>query len=357
MFASINKNKMNRVKLSLLIFAFLFSYIGYTQIPPGYYDDAEGLNQEELRTALFEIISPHTVRSYSSLWNYFFDTDRKANGFVWDIYSDVPGGTPAYNYTFFDDQCGNVGSNEGTCYNREHSFPKSWFGNQSPMNSDLYHIYPTDGQVNGRRSNYPYGETENPTWTSTNGCKRGSSSYPGYTGTIFEPIDEYKGDLARTYFYMLTRYKNKVNNWNSPMLQGDDFSDWAINMLMEWNANDPVSEKEINRNNEIYGIQNNRNPFIDHPEYANLIWGNPTGINDYYIADVKVWYADYTITVSSEKTTFNWLIIYDTMGRIIAEYRINNNQVKVNQTLNSGIYIARLHNTSGEALVKFVVVD
>ena len=107
----------------------------FSQIPPGYYDDAEGLYDEELRTALYNIISPHVVRSYSSLWEYFFDTDQKENGYVWDMYSDVPGGEPAYNYVFFDDQCGNY-SGEGSCYNREHSFPKSWFGDQSPMNTD-----------------------------------------------------------------------------------------------------------------------------------------------------------------------------------------------------------------------------
>ena len=348
---------MCRLKLNVLLIALLFPFLGIAQIPPGYYDDAEGLTQEELRTALFEIISPHSVRSYSSLWDYFFDTDRKANGFVWDMYSDVPGGQPAYDYTFFDDQCGNVSANEGFCYNREHSFPKSWFGDQSPMNTDLFHLYPTDGQVNNRRGNYAFGETENATWTSTNGCKKGSSSYPGYTGIIFEPIDEYKGDFARTYFYMITRYKNKVNNWNSPMLQGDGFSEWALSLLMEWHEQDPVGEKEIDRNNEVYGIQDNRNPFIDHPEYADNIWGNPTAISTYYIADVHLWYSDYTINISSDNATFETLIIYDALGKIIAEYRVNNDRVVINQTLKSGIYIARMSGNSGEALVKFVVVN
>jgi len=338
-----------------ILFALLIPFSAFSQEPPGYYDDAEGLNQEELRTALFEIISPHSVKSYSSLWDYFFDTDRKANGKVWDMYSDVPGGTPAYSYTFFTDQCGNY-SGEGSCYNREHSFPKSWFGNQSPMNTDLYHLYPTDGYTNGQRGNYPFGETENATWTSTNGCKKGSSSYPGYTGTIFEPIDEYKGDFARTYFYMVTRYKNKVNNWNSPMLQADSFSEWALNLLMDWHAADPVSEKEINRNNEVYGIQNNRNPFIDHPEYADDIWGNPTAISNYYITDVHLWYSDYTINISTDKATFETLVIYNTMGKVVAEYRVNIDKVKINQTLNSGVYIARLYGVSGEAMVKFAVV-
>ena len=161
----INKHQF----LKAFFFFFLTSYSLFAQIPDGYYDNAEGLNGEELRTALFNIISPHNQQSYNSLWQHFFNTDRKSNGKVWDMYSDVPGGVPAYEYVFDDDQCGNF-SGEGSCYNREHSFPKSWFGGAiSPMNSDLFHLYPTDGSTNGQRGNFPYGETNNPTWTSTNG--------------------------------------------------------------------------------------------------------------------------------------------------------------------------------------------
>jgi endonuclease I len=355
MFATHINNDMNIIKFRLLTLLLLFPFLGFGQIPPGYYDNAEGLSGDQLRTALFNIISPHSVKSYSSLWQYFSDTDRKANNYVWDMYSDVPGGDPAYDYTFFTDQCGNY-SGDCSCYNREDAFPKSGVGNQSPMNTDLYHLYPTDGYTNGQRGNYPFGETNNATWTSTNGSMKGPSSYPGYTGTIFEPIDEYKGDFARTYFYMLTRYENKINNWNSPMLQGDDFSEWAKNLLMEWHANDPVSEKEINRNNEVYDIQINRNPFIDHPEYADEIWGNPTGINDYYVADVQLSYSDYAINISSESIVFETLVIFDTRGGVIAEYTVNNDRVPIDNELSQGIYIALLHGVKGNAVVRFVVL-
>ena len=342
-------------KFLLFIFSLFFPLFGIAQIPPGYYDDAEGLYDEELRTALYDIISPHIVRSYSSLWTYFFDTDRKENGYVWDMYSDVPGGEPAYNYTFFDDQCG-IYSGEGSCYNREHSFPKSWFGDQSPMNTDLYHLYPTDGYTNGQRGNYPFGETENPNWTSTNGSKRGSCSYPGYTGTIFEPIDEYKGDFARTYFYMITRYKYNVSSWNSPMLQGDGFSEWALSLLLDWHTDDPVSEKEINRNNEVYVIQVNRNPFIDHSEYVSDIWDNTSGLIT-YSSEINVWYADHSINISAENLTFETIFVYNIMGKIIGEYHINNNKVVMDQSLNSGVYIAQLKGASGFTQIKFVVLN
>ncbi|MCK5782709.1 MAG: endonuclease, partial [Flavobacteriales bacterium] len=141
-------------------------------------------------------------------------------------------------------------------------------------------------KVNGRRGNYPYGETSSATWTSTNGSKVGSCSFNEYTGVIFEPIDEYKGDLARSYFYMATRYENLIASWESNSTTADDvldgtsdhvFETWHLNLLLKWHKEDPVSTKEINRNDSIYYLyQHNRNPFIDHPEYAKSIWGEPT---------------------------------------------------------------------------------
>jgi len=192
----------------LLLIALLSVTLVKAQIPDGYYDDANGLSGESLKTALYTIIDDHDSQTYGQLWQHFISTDKKSNGKVWDMYSDVPGGTPPYEYTFVEDQCGNY-SGEGSCYNREHSFPKSWFNDASPMVTDLFHIVPTDGYVNGQRSNWPFGETNNPNWTSLNGCKRGSNSTSGYSGTIFEPIDEYKGDLARSYFYMAKSHSSQ----------------------------------------------------------------------------------------------------------------------------------------------------
>lgn len=243
--------------------------------PAGYYNGTEGLTGQQLRSKLHDIIKNHQVLSYSSLWTAFYDTDAKDNGKVWDMYSDIPGGTPPYQYNFSSDQCGNYNS-EGDCYNREHSWPKSWFNDNSPMNSDLFHIYPTDGYVNGKRSNYPYGEVGSASWTSLNGSKLGNNTYPGNSEEVFEPIDAYKGDLARTYFYMCTRYYTEDGGWQSNgMVSGADLKAWAADMLIEWHHSDPVSSKEINRNNAAYSYQNNRNPFIDHPEFADKIWGDP----------------------------------------------------------------------------------
>ena len=271
-FHKIFSQTQKRVLITFIAFFSIFSLLA--QIPSGYYNQAAEKKGYALYEALHYIIKDHNVQTYNSLWTHFQNTDKKENGKVWDIYSDVPDGTPPYEYTFGTKQCGNY-SKEGDCYNREHSIPASWFNDQSPMYTDLFHLYPTDGWVNNKRSNFPYGEVKNATWTSRNGSKLGSNSYPGYSGTVFEPIDEYKGDLARTYFYMSVRYKDKTlsNGEGNTMFNGSKLKTWAIAMLIEWHKNDPVSQKEIDRNNAIYRIQNNRNPFIDYPELVGKIFG------------------------------------------------------------------------------------
>ncbi len=245
------------------------------QIPANYYNTATGLSGTPLRAALHDIIDGHSAKSYSSLLSYYQTTDKKPNNTVWDMYSDVPNGTPPYTFTF-SQNCGNY-SVEGDCWNREHSWPQSWFNSSSPMVSDLFHVYPTDGKVNGWRSNYPYGEVSSPTITTLNGGKLGPCTFPGYTGTVFEPINEYKGDFARTYFYMSTRYYTEDSGWQTnDMITGANLKPWAIELLKKWHQQDPVSAKEIARNNAVYGIQGNRNPFIDHPEYVCMVWAGGT---------------------------------------------------------------------------------
>ena len=257
-----------------LFSAFIITTFLIADIPPGYYDDAEGLDGEPLRLALHNIIDDHIPQSYSSLYGNFQSTDAKSDGTVWDMYSDIPGGTPPYIYNFTSaDQCGNYGG-EGDCFNREHSWPKSWFNEGMPMNTDLFHIYPTDGYVNGMRSNHPYGEVASTTWTSQNGSQRGNMNSYNHNGIVFEPIDEYKGDFARTYFYMSTRYYTEDSGWDdNDMVNGANLKVWAVDMLMDWHLQDSVSQKELDRNDAVYAIQENRNPFIDHPEWVSCVWG------------------------------------------------------------------------------------
>ena len=256
------------------------------QIPAGYYDAANGKTGEDLQSALHDIINGHTIITYTpGIWSAFYTTDVKPNGTVWDMYSDIPDGTPNGNPPYIyhlgtADQCGSA-AQEGDCYSREHSWPKSWFGDIPPMNTDLFHIYPTDQYVNNRRSDNPYGEVGTATWTSENGSLLGDCSTAGYSGTVFEPIDEYKGDLARTYFYMSTRYYTEDAGWpGSDMVDGAQLKTWALNMLKRWSSIDPVSSKETSRNEAVFQLQHNRNPFIDHPEFVYLVWGNPSGISE-----------------------------------------------------------------------------
>ena len=237
-----------------------------------------------LKTALYNKILGHTVTAYGSgssgLWATYPTTDPFYNGKVWDIYSTRLDVNSPFEFTFSADQCGTY-SVEGDCYNREHSFPQSWFGQASPMVSDMFHIYPTDGKVNGVRSNYPFGEVSSPTYTTLQGAKLGNNTTAGYTGIVFEPINDYKGDLARSFFYMATRYQNLIASWQNTgnandVLAGNNntvYDPWFIELLLKWHNQDPPSVKELNRNNAIFGYQNNRNPFIDSPQYVQRIWG------------------------------------------------------------------------------------
>ena len=198
-----------------------------------YYTSAEGLTGYALKTALYNIINGHTTRSYGDLWTFYLSSERDVyyenDGSILDIYSESPNGSDSYTYTAGSDQCGNF-SGEGSCYNREHSFPRSWFGGDvDPMNTDVHHVFATDGFVNSQRSSFPYGEVGSATFTSSNGSKLGSAtSSLGYNGTVFEPIDEFKGDLARAYFYMATRYENDIDGWENNSTSADAVLDLSL---------------------------------------------------------------------------------------------------------------------------------
>lgn len=306
-----------------LILFLLLAIVGgrlFAQAPNSYYDGATGKTGTELRQALHDIIDDHTTISYGQIWNAFWTTDNKGNNVVWDMYSD--GANYSYYYTNGDDQCGTF-LQEGDCYNREHSWPKSWFsgGEDGVPGRDLHHIFPTDGYVNQERSNYPYGEVRSGSGITTyqNGSKLGScKSSLGYTGTVFEPIDEYKGDFARAYFYMSTRYYGEDSDWGSSgMTDKSDLKDWAITMLLRWSDNDPVSDKEMDRNNAVYGIQGNRNPFIDHPEYAHIIWDPDwTGVT-YNITCASVQHGNITAPSTAVEGTMVTLTATPAIGYML----------------------------------------
>jgi len=242
-----------------------------TRIPAGYYDGALGLRGTALRAALHDLIRGHASQSYDYAFTAFQTTDVRPDKKVWDVYSDVPDGTPPYEYPF--GQTGG-GTYEGSGYNREHSWPKTWFGGTVlPMYSDLWILYPTDTKVNNYRGDLPYGDVAVATTTSLNGSQVGACADSGYAGSVFEPIDAFKGDLARSYFYVSTRYYTEDAAWpGGPATSGADLLPWANRTYLAWHQADPVSRKEQLRNGAIYVIQHNRNPFVDHPEFAALLF-------------------------------------------------------------------------------------
>lgn len=265
-----------------------------------YYQAADGKKGEALKTAMFGIINgkykgtkfqqiAYGSGYLSGVWGAFQTTDVLDNGTtIRDRYSNITA------YTVGDDQ-GSSNSTEGKGgYNREHSFPKSWFGGSTAAGpgTDLYHIYPTDVTVNNHRGDLPYGENNGEEWQSAGGySKVGYCTFSGYTKKCFEPNDEWKGDFARSYFYMVTCYEGSQTGWSSDMLSSNTypcFKTWALNLLLKWARQDPVSDIEIARNEAVCAKQHNRNPFIDYPGLEEYVWGTKTSVEFDYTNYVPV---------------------------------------------------------------------
>jgi len=281
------KKKVNRkkrksyfkLKLSgFIIIALGIALLFVKDIPVDYYDRKEtSLKAAELKTAMHDKIRKHEYLNFEQnttarYWwnNYFVKTDWHTDGYFWDMYSDEK------NMQYID---GNVQS-------REHCMPRSWWGVRDKYpsydaNGDLHNIFPSDYKANSAKGNLPLGEVGKIAFD--NGVSKvGNNTFPnGYRGQVFEPADEYKGDFARIFFYMVTCYEDYAYNWRqsatNTMLQRETypgFQPWAIEMLLKWHRDDPVSEKELKRNTEVYRIQGNRNPFVDYPDLAEYIWGS-----------------------------------------------------------------------------------
>jgi len=290
----------------LLFPIILISSLISAQVPAGYYDGTAGLSGYALKTKLHDIISEKNVNwNYGDLQEYYKQTDldvyydhntannpSSGNYILLDIYSEIPGGADAYEYNSAQLQGGGSITAEGQAWNREHMVPQSTFSTGSisnyPMYSDLFYVVPVDGWINQRRSNYPYGVAGSTVYYNfTNGSKVANDATPGlaYTGRVYEPINEFKGDVARALLYFAVRYEGKLNGFNhnagttpandESQLDGTEeraFEPAYIAMLKQWNTLDPVSQREIDRNNAVYNIQKNRNPFIDNPGWVDLIW-------------------------------------------------------------------------------------
>jgi endonuclease I len=341
--------------MRIVPFLFLILLIHFSdgQIPQGYYNQAEGKIQSELKSALYQIIqNGHTTNTYTSLWTHFQKTDKDQNGYVWDMYSDC-------NFIFITDQCGNYTA-ECDCYNREHSIPVSWMGGGEPypMYADLHHLVPVDAWGNNKRGSFPLGTVGSVSWTSNNGSKLGTCNYPGCSGTVFEPVDEYKGDFARIMFYMVTRYENLQSSWftydanASATLDGTtwpSFRQWSSSLYLQWHENDPVSAKELARNDSIYKIQHNRNPFIDRPEFARQIWGPDASISElnHIIRLYPVPVVD-KLTCNSANEQISKITVKDMYGKVILCTSFEDLTLEIDMSpYPSGLYFVFVHFASG----------
>ncbi len=260
---------------SLFFYIVLLAGALHAAVPMGYYSTLAGKSGQALKNAIHDLAVQRTVHSYGSLWTYFPQTDHMPDDptQVWDMYSD-------YTY-YFSTHLGNSTSG----MNKEHSVPKSWWGGYTESQgyiayTDLNHLYPSDAEANGAKLHYPLGEVSRVDFD--NGCTRTGSPKAGQGGgssMVFEPDDRYKGDFARTYMYMASAYQDY--QWKYTWMMGNGswltLNQWSIDLLLRWAREDPVSDKEKDRNDAVYRCQNNRNPFIDFPDLMEYIWGNRSG--------------------------------------------------------------------------------
>jgi len=344
------------MKKFLLPIILISSFIS-AQIPAGYYDGTTGLTGYALKSKLHDIIAAKNINwNYSDLTNYYnqtdldtyYDHDATNTTLLLDMYSEIPTGPDSYEYTTAN-IIGSAGA-EGLGWNREHMMPQSTFYSNYPMYSDLFYVVPTDARINQLRSNYPYGIVGSIIYyTFSNSSKIGNCAIPGvtYTGRVYEPINEFKGDIARSLLYFAVRYEGKLGTFNfnnnanpasdTNPLDGTEeraFDPAYMAMLLQWHQQDPVSQREIDRNNSVYNLQKNRNPFIDNPALANLIWGQTP--------DAVVPETPTNVAVTQNSAYFTTLSWTPSSSTDVIGYKIYQNGTVIASTKNSTISIDHL---------------
>lgn len=380
------------MKKNILLSFILISAAVSAQIPNGYYNSATGTGFQ-LKTQLHNIIRNFDAQSYNALRDLYANNNAK-NGFkdkyyendntILDIYSENPTGADPYNFSPTESM--GSGPNEGDAMNREHLIPQSYFDEGLPMRADAFHVWPTDSKVNGWRGNYAFGEIVNPENAAP--CNSGASNLPCKSKngtlkgkfvsntniTVMEPIDEFKGDIARAFFYFATCYENRMSGFYSSggnsevraMFDGSNnkvFNETFLQMLAQWHIMDPVSQREQDINDLIYyQHQSNRNPYIDHPEWVGTVWGidmNTDDIHHQERKDISVYNAaDNTVVVKLEndaKSIAN-ISVFDMTGKLVQTQKNTSNQKEVKVRINQkGIYIVKTEGKGLEVNKKVVI--
>lgn len=356
MFCKLSKTTFAPSWRLLLLFVFsLTSVISFAQPKEGYYTAStlDGKNGLALELELQKIIAPHTKIKYEHLWKAYETTDPGPKDSIpsghdgkTDLVYDMYAWMKQFPKFYSDNDHSQTGG-----INREHSVPNSWWGGEAGnaiVYTDLHHLVPGDGAANNAKQNYPLGEYKSgmtlswPTKTNTNTsgvtymtadnhdhskmpCKCNASHVWDVTASdfggaekVFEPADEYKGDFARMYFYVVCAYEGinwEVNYMFETVESHTNIKEWALNLLLNWHEKDPVSDKERARNNAVESLQGNRNPFIDFPELVEYIWGNKSS-ESFSLNDATSSYD----SKYSNRPSAKWTLNSQDVSSVTAEY-------------------------------------
>ncbi len=356
-----------KVKIFTIILV-CFASMAYSQIPKDYYKSAEGLKGTELKTALHKIIRGH---------KQYFYTKGKPN--VWEILKESDRDTvnPDNIILIYTGKSINANDNyHAKNWNREHVWAKSHgnFGTAIGTGTDVHAIRPCTPKVNSARSNYDFAEGGEPYILDgeDTGCK--------FTSNSWEPRDAVKGDIARMIFYMATRYEGNYEENGETINELDlELIDYVgsyskkqpvhgkLSDLLKWHKQDPVDSMEIRRNEVVFKYQKNRNPFIDHPEFVNLIYGNSssTGIKQFtniYIVKAYPNPAKSFIIVElndniGENDKFQ-VQIFDMNGKQQLNIGINSNMNLINcNNLNKGMYVLKVVDDKKVVSTQKIVIE
>ena len=348
---------------------------------PGTYYNSTDTNETcaTFKSSLFRLLQSNSIiLTYSSVDNYYNQTDLKpaesgGGDVIIDKYSsENPNGLDSCTFRYPADFClGRSSSTECFCYDKEHVFPKSWFGGVDvyPMYSDLHFIWPADNYVNFRKGNLPIGYVNSPFYTSKNGSKIGTSktslNYNYNSSNIFEPIDSFKGDFARAYMYVITRYQDSIVNWIGRSTAGNvldgnkypGFDSWILKLCVKWHKLDPPSAIERKRNDAVFTIQGNRNPYIDYPHWVEKVFGVDGNSGACVASAIRnnksIEFSLYPNPVSDDVVHLNTgtpitedaiIEVTDILGRKLITQKINNGSsadINVSNLVN-GIYFLNL---------------
>jgi len=339
---------------SLIVFAciILFPFLLFSQIPDGYYSAAEGLTGEGLQNALYGVIKGHTEYPYSSsetdTWDILKESDRDPENAENVILF----------YTGWSVNAAQEYNNENG-WNREHVWAKSRgdFGTSPGPGTDTHHLRPSDISVNFARNNRWFDNCVTPYVDGglETGCFTSVSSW------VWQPRAEVKGDVARMIFYMATRYEGESGEPDLQVIDyfpADDYTNDPVHAklstLLVWHQEDSVDAFEQNRNEVIYGYQGNRNPFIDHPEYVNKIWGPEPALGVEHSAHESVGVypnpARDMLSIDLEKSGLYTLEICSINGQLLSSKSFNGKSYQADlSSLPRGVYL--LHIWSAELRV------